>query len=446
MSKGYSAKWIIAADGNLYTDSTMIVDEGKIQKIVKTSEFSTEEVKHHKDFGNAVITPGFINLHNHLQYTEIGKTKSKGFKYAFKRLFTNLKKQYFIAGINKNSFIFKLANLLSEYFCLARDEKIHSFKKGLELSLLNGTTCVAQLSRESKYFDVLNEIPVKTYLFFELFSDSPDSSKEEFRTIQKKIDKLSKQKAENTFVGVAPHSVCSVHKRLFKTLVKYCKKNNILMTVRLAESKDEMDWLKYGFSDVDILNSFTGNKKFDPNIKGVSPVVYLDELGAINKRVIASYGNYLTKDDLQILKDHEASFVYCPRVSDYLHNKKLDFETVIKYFPKKFGFGTNSLAFNKDLSLLNEARYVNRGSNDTPNGTILSPVEVIEYLTKYPAKILRLDNVIGTLEEGKDADFNVFKLEDNETYNDVINKERPAYVYIKGHKMVSKGELVKKYA
>ncbi len=436
MSKGYSAKWIIAADGNLYENCTMIVDEGKVQEIVKTENLDENTIKHHKDFGHSVITPGFINLHNHLQYTEVGQIKSKGFKYYIKRLFVNFKKHYFIAGINKNAFIYKLANLLSEYFCLGREEKIHSFKKGLELSLLNGTTCVAQLSKESKYFDLLNEIPIKTYLFFELFSDSPDSSKEEFRNIQKKIDKLLKQKSENTFVGVAPHSVCSVHKRLFKTLTKYCKKNNILMTVRLAESQDEMDWLKFGFSDVDILNEFTGNKKFDPNIKGVSPVVYLDEIGAINKRLLASYGNYLTKEDLEILKENSVSFAYAPRVSDNLHHKKLDFDTVLKYFPKKFGFGTNSLAFNSDLSLLNEVRYVNKGQ--------LSAIEVIEYLTKYPAKILRLDNITGTLESGKDADFNVFKLDDGEDYNAVINKERPDYVYIKAHKMVSKGELVKR--
>ena len=73
---------------------------------------------------------------------------------------------------------------MSDYFCMTREEKIASFKKGIELSLLNGTTAVAQLSRESKYFDVMNEMPLKTYLFFELFSDSVDSSKEEFRAIK----------------------------------------------------------------------------------------------------------------------------------------------------------------------------------------------------------------------------------------------------------------------
>ena len=95
-------------------------------------------------------------------------------------------------------------------------------------------------------------------------------------------------------------------------------------------------------------------------------------------------------------------------------------------FSEKFGFGTNSLAFNKDLSLLKEIKYVNNGE--------LTALEAIQYLTKYPAKILRLDNIIGTLEEGKDADFNVFKLNDDEDYNAILNKERPDYVYIKGHK------------
>ena len=100
-SKSYGAKWIIAADGNLYEDCKMIVDEGKVQQIVKTSEFDPNSVKHNKDFGNAIITPGFINLHNHLQYTEVGKVKSKGIRFAIKKMFVNFKKHYFIAGIKK---------------------------------------------------------------------------------------------------------------------------------------------------------------------------------------------------------------------------------------------------------------------------------------------------------------------------------------------------------
>ena len=221
---------------------------------------------------------------------------------------------------------------------------------------------------------------------------------------------------------------------MFKILSKYCKKNNILLTIRLGESKDEIDWLNHGFSDSDILGAFCGNKKFEPFIQGVSPVIYLKGLNVLNKQMIATYGNFLSDEDLEILKEEKVSFCYCPRVSKKLHNKVLDFEKVNSTFNKRYGFGTNSLAFNDDLSLLNEVRSVNCG--------ILNAEEVIAHLTKYPAKILRLDNVIGSLTEGKDADFNVFFLNDNEDYNAVINKTRPDYVYIKGRKIVSKGELV----
>lgn len=432
MSKGYSAKWIIASDGNLYEDCTLVVDEGKVEGIIKTSELNRDECKNVKDYGRCVITPGFVNLHNHLQYTDIN-IKQCGIKYAFKKAYTQFRKHYFIAGIKKNSFVWKLADLLSKYFCLSSDNKLASFKKGLELSLLSGTTCVAQLSKESKYFKVLNDLPIKTYLFFELFSDSAESSKEEFRSIQKKIDKLIKQKSENTFVGVAPHSVCSVHKRLFKILVKYCRKNNILMTIRISESQEEKDWLKYGFSDIDLLNEFTGQKKFDPIYKGVTSVQYLAQMDVINKRLIASYGNFLNDDDLEILKENKVALAYCPRVSKNLHNKMLDFDKVLEFFPNRFGFGTNSLAFNEDMSLLNELRYVNNGRLDA--------LEAIRYLTIVPAKILRLDNIIGSLEVGKDADFNIFELNENEDYKNVLDKSRPDFVYIKGHRKVHKGEL-----
>ncbi len=433
MAKVYKAKWIIPSDGTIIEDGALVVDEGKVQEIIKQSEIIEQNYSNIKDFKNAVITPGFVNLHNHLQYTSLDKSKKRTFKAKIKRLYTVFKKHYFLTGISKKSFILKLANLLSDYFCMTREEKINSFKKGIEESLLSGTTAVAQLSKESKYFDLLNKMPLKTYLFFELFSDSVETSKDEFRTIKKKIDKLRNQKSDNTFIGVAPHSVCCVHKRLFKILTKYCKKHNILITLRLAESKDEMDWLKHGFSDIDLLNEFSGHKKFEPIATNLTPVQYLEELNLLSKQLIISYGNYLSEEDLKILNENKVALAYCPRVSDNLHNKKLDFDEVLKYFPNRFGFGVNSLSFNKDLSLLNELRYVNNGKLDI--------IEAIKYLTIVPAKILRLNNTIGSLEKDKDADFNVFSLEENENYNNLLDKQRPDYVYINAKRVVKLGKL-----
>lgn len=433
MATAFKAKWIIPSDGNVYENCALIVDEGKVQEIIKQESLIEGNYTSIKDFNNSIITPGFVNLHNHLQYSDLKKTNKRTLKAKLKRVYTTIKKHYFLTGISKKSFIYRLANLLGEYFCMTKDEKIVSFKKGIELSLLNGTTAVAQLSKESKYFDLLNEMPLKTFLFFELFSDSVDSSKDEFRTIQKKIEKLKNQKSANTFIGIAPHSICCVHKRLFKILNKYCKKHNILMTIRLGESQEEMDWLKHGFSDIDLLNEFTGRKKFEPLFENVSPAKYLEELGVLSKQLLVSYGNFLSDSDLDLLRENKVSLAYCPRVSDNLHNKKLDFTKVLQYFPNRFGFGTNSMAFNEDLSLLKELSYVNNGELDV--------VEAVKYLTIIPSKILRLNNVIGSLETDKDADFNVFELEENEDYNALLNKTRPSRVYIKARCVVKHGQI-----
>ena len=433
MAKAYKAKWIIPSDGNVYENCALVVDEGKVQEIIKQENIIEENYEIVRDFKNSVITPGFVNLHAHLQYTDLKNNKKSTLKTKFKKIYTEIKKHYFLTGISKKSFIYRLSNLLTDYFCMTREEKIASFKKGIELSLLNGTTAVAQLSKESKYFDVLNETPLKTYLFFELFSDSVDSSKEEFRAIKKKIEKLMMQKSENTFVGIAPHSVCCVHKRLFKILVKYCKKHNILTTIRLAESKEEMDWLAHGFSDVDLLNEFTNHKKFEPLETGLTPAQYLEKLDVLSKQLIISYGNYLPISDLELLNANKVALAYCPRISDNLHNKKLDLNIVKEYFSNRFGFGLNSLAFNSDMSLLKELKYANNGE--------LNTIEAIQHLTIIPAKILRLNNIIGSLEVDKDADFNVFELNENEDYNAILEKERPQHVYIKARRVVKRGEM-----
>ena len=205
------------------------------------------------------------------------------------------------------------------------------------------------------------------------------------------------------------------------------------MTIRLAESKEEMDWLKHGFSDVDLLNEFTNNKKFEPIEIGLTPAQYLEQIGVLSKQLIVSYGNYLPISDLELLNAQKVALAYCPRISDNLHEKKLSFDIVTQYFQNRFGFGLNSLAFNKDLSLLNELKYINNGQLDT--------LEAIKYLTIIPAKILRLNNIIGSLEVDKDADFNVFELEQGEDYNAILNKKRPNHVYIKAKRVVKRGEL-----
>ena len=119
-------------------------------------------------------------------------------------MFKNIIRKYIFAGIPQNSYVRGLARMYKEYFCWERTEKIRSFKHGLEKAMLSGTTCIAQVSKENKYFQILNNSPIKAYLFFELYADSSDTGKREFKKISNKIEYFIKNKADNMFIGVAP--------------------------------------------------------------------------------------------------------------------------------------------------------------------------------------------------------------------------------------------------
>lgn len=430
--KCYKAKWILTSTDKVLEDMAIVVDEGKIIDIISNSDVNFDE-KHIKDLGNAVITPGFIDLLTQFQYTDIGTVKPQSVKNNIKKFFKVLSLKYNFAGVSQDSYSRKWAEILTDYFTLDRDEKISAFKKGVTSSIMSGTTCIAQVSKEFKYFDIINRLPIKNYLFFEVFADTKNKSKKNFKIVRSVVEDLIFHKGENTHIGIMLNSMSGVHKKLWALFSKYCRKHNMLMMTRFAESQDEIDWLEHGFSDVDILHKFMGLRKISPYEKELTPVKYLENLKVLTKKVLVANANY-AEDELEQLAQTGVKFVYQPLYSEEICNKKLDFNTVLKYFPENFGFSTQSFSPEKKYSLMELARNANSNYS-------LNTVDLIKYLTIYPAKILRLDNSIGSIEIGKDADFNVFKLFDGEDYNAVIKQDTPFAVYSKGRKLVKDGEL-----
>ncbi len=431
--KCYKAKWILTSEDGVLENMALVVDEGKIIDIIPNHEVNFEE-KYVKDLGNAVITPGFVDMLTQFQYTNENDSKPDNLKNILKKFFINFSRKYTFVGVSQNNYSSKWANILCNYFTMDRKQKIKSFEDGVNMSIKAGTTCVAQVSKEFKYFDVINKMPIKNYLFFEVFADTSMKSKQQFKELRAKVEDLVMHKGENTHIGIMLNSISGVHKKLWELFSKYCRKHNMLLMTRFAESQDEMEWLEHGFSDIDLLHKFMGMHKITPYESDISPVQYLENLKVLTKKVIAANANYASEEDLAKLAETGVKFIYQPSYSEEICNKKLRLKTVLKYFPENFGFSTQSFKADKDYSLLKEAIQANCDNE-------LDIVELIKYLTIYPARILRLDNSIGSIKIGKCADFNVFKLEDGQDYHDLIKKHSPYATYSNGRKLVKRGDI-----
>ena len=429
--KCYKSKWILTSN-EVLEDMAIVVDEGKIIDIIPNSQVNFEE-KFVKDLGNAVITPGFIDMLTQYQYTDILDARPQDFKSKIKRFFKMLSLKYNFAGVAQDNYSRKWAGILTNYFTLDKAHKVASFKHGVTESIKAGTTCVAQVSKEFKYFEVINKLPIKNYLFFEVFADSKDSSKKTFKELRSKVEDFVWHKGENTHIGIMLNSMSGVHKKLWALFSKYCRKHNMLMMTRFAESKDEIEWLEHGFSDIDLLHKFMGMRKISPYAKEISPVEYLDRLKVLTKKVLVANANY-DVSELSKLAETGAKYIYQPLYSGEICNSVIDFKTVLENFGGNFGLSTQSFASDRSFSLLKLANELNKDG-------LLDIVELIKYLTLYPAKILRLENSIGSIEVGKDADFNVFKLEDIEDYRALARMEFPYSTYSKGRKLVKRGKV-----
>lgn len=435
MSEVYKAKWILPANGEVLEDKALVVKDGKILDIIDDTNienyFNGEEYEFY-DYGNSILTPGFINMHTHLQYTDIPTYKPNNHKALIRRFLLTLRKIFYVRYMPPEKFMNRMINLFKEYACWSKKDKIKSFKKGLEMSIISGTTTLAQVSAEKDFIDILNNIPLKTYIFIELFSDSEKSSKRAFRKLKKQVNKFIIRKKENTFLGMAPHSLYGVHKRLWKVIAKFSRKHHALLQTSLGECQDELDWLKYGHSDVDLFHKFIGFQNMKPDKTGLTPVEYLQEFDAMRDNFIAVHVNQLYDEELETLANLGASVVHCPRSNQYFHKKTANIFNLMKYFPGKVAFGTDSLISNSDLSILNEAKYVRNKKKG------ISDLQFLDMMTINAAKILKLDDRVGSIEKGKDADFLVFMLENGETHENLFDKEFPDYVF-------SSGEVVAKH-
>ena len=363
------ARTVVTMDGRPIDNGAVVVSENRIIDVRKFDEIKKDNAVQIVDLGEQALLPGLINAHCHLDYSCLrGKIPPQ------------------------KSFAGWIRAINAEKAKLSPKDYLSSINEGFAEATRFGTTTVANLTA---FPDLVPQIasPIRTWWFAELIDvRAPEQASE---LVDLAIESL---KPAPTW-GLAPHALFTASKNLYERCEEIARRENVLLTTHLAESREEMEMFRDASGPLYEFLKSIGRPMNDCGNE--TPLELF--LGALDRRAlshwIVAHLNELTESDFELLENAKGQFhiVHCPRSHDHFKHSQFPFER-----PHSLGFniclGTDSLASNENLSLFAEMRAFQRSEPG------ISPDEILKMVTVNPATALHREKMIGRIRPGFYAD------------------------------------------
>lgn len=333
-----------------------------------------------RDLGEAVLMPGFVNAHSHLELTVMrGLLEDDDFRTWITRLTT-----------------VKLERLTHE-------DLLDSARLGALEAMRAGVTCLADTCDSGVAVEALTDAGLRGIVYQEVFGPDPAQADASIGSLVEKLDRLEALcgREDLVRVGVSPHAPFTVSAVLFRKVAEMSLERGLPMAIHAAESTAERDFLLDGSGPF-------GERFRDRGIAwsppGVSTIGWLDSLGVLAARPLLIHAVHATAGDLDRIGVADASVVHCPKSNAKLGHGVAPLRDMLAS-GLKVGLGTDSVASNNLCDMLDEARSaVFMARAVARDASALSARKALELATIGGAAALGLDHEIGSIEPGKRAD------------------------------------------
>jgi len=217
-----------------------------------------------------------------------------------------------------------------------------------------------------------------SYGFIDLFND--EKREKEIKKTKETIRNIENMHSDRIKPALGPHAVYTVSEEALRWIKNYADEKGLLVHLHLAETKKEND---------DFIKKH--NKR---------PVKYLDELGFLDKKLIAAHCIWLNNDDISLLEKHNVKISYNPVSNMKLASGVFNYQKMKKL---TVSLGTDGCASNNNLDMFEEMKIGSLLQKSYFNDeTIMPAKEIFSIATENGAKALGLN--AGKIEEGKLAD------------------------------------------
>ena len=355
-----------------YADGLLILHDGKIVEVGAYTQLSLRygdcPTQH---YPNKLIVPGFIDTHIHLPQTEMIASYGE-------QLLTWLERYTFPT---EQQFVDKeYASFVSEIFL---DELVrHGTTTALVFTTVHSQS--AEAFFEAAYKRSMRMIAGKVLMD----RNAPEPLLEEAKTAyiesQQLIEKWHKK--ERLQYAVTPRfAITSTQEQLNLSGKLLEEFPDVYLHTHLSENKDEIAWTKALFP------------------KAQNYLDVYESAGLLTERSVFAHGIYLSDKEIAKLSECRCAIAHCPTSNLFLGSGLFNLHKMKQFDQSnKIGLGTD-VGGGTSFSLLAtgaEAYKVAQLQKQT-----LTPFQMFYLATLGGAEALCLQDKIGSLEKGKEADF-----------------------------------------
>jgi len=350
-------------------------DTGEICNIIDTKGDLRES--RNLEFYNGIIVPGFINTHCHLELSAL--------------------KNRIEQKVSLPEFIQNVVSLKKE---ISDSEYFKPIETADALMLRNGTVAVGDIANTSNTIAVKK----KSKLYYHSFVEAlglKNNAEQIFENIFQVFETYTK---ESLPASIVPHAPYSVSKKLLRLIKQHAEKNHTVLSIHNQETASENE----------LFLSLSGELATKFNDMGIE-IRNLQKTGKSSLQSIASdlptknnilfiHNTYSSKQDIDFAVTNfpNCYFCLCPKSNLYIENRLPDMD-LFKDYADKITLGTDSLASNDNLSILDEMFVL---QSNHPQITLL---QLINWATLNGARALDIEKKFGSIETGKKPGLNLLQ-------------------------------------
>ena len=372
----------VLRDGAVVFGAERVVDVGLARDLIAAHPAATIY-----DYGDAVILPGLINAHTHLELSEMRPPPRPG------------------------RFIDWLFAVASTPIVSAQ----RAANTGINELIEFGVTAVGDISRNvGEARRGIYSFPLRTISFGEVVGMAGRKGR---------VAPMLAEALDATLMGfrvtpgVSPHAPYSIDADGYRQCLTAAGRRGIPITTHLAESPDEDRLLSNHAGPFrELWDKIGGWEDTVPRFEG-GPIRFARSVGLLDYPLASlAHVNYCDDDDLALLAAGKASVVVCPRTHAYFGHPPHRWREMLAR-GINVAVGTDSRASSPDLNLVDDLRLLHGLAPEVPAQTLW------EMATVRGARALGIGSQAGSLSPGKGGECVVFPAATDDPLTEILEGE-----------------------